>query len=36
MLTRLMEAIVTILKFNAKQQTKPGSRTYREDNTFNI
>ena len=35
MLTRLMEAIVIILKFNTKQQTKPGSRTYGEENTFN-
>ena len=34
MLTRLMEAIVIILKFNTKQQTKPGSRTYGEENTL--
>ena len=36
MLTRLMEAIVINLKFNTKQQTKPGSRTYGEENTFNF
>ena len=36
MVTRLMEAIVIFLKFNTKQQTKPESRTYGEENTFNI